>query len=241
MTDIRARAIIAVFGGDDRDAVAIAKKMGGIIAQKGHILLTGGTRAGTDSVKHSAIDGVGSSPWVGVDRAKTIDASESDGGFIIQTDLDHKRNYVEACLCDAAIGLKGGDGTLSEVTFALSLQRPVALLGDHWKHDWFLDAPNRLKTLSSMVDRAFSRVGKQPSGKPSLDAVFNERVIRDGLNQLPPYNYLTATNTPEDAVDWIIGSLYASGDKRLAGAFPFIEGYERVAAQYDEWLTKHAI
>jgi hypothetical protein len=92
-----------------------------------------------------------------------------------------------------------------------------------------------------MGDRAFSRVGKQPSGKPSLDAVFNERVIRDGLNHLPPYNYLTSTNTQEDVVDWIIGSLSASGDKRLAGAFPFIEGYERVAAQYDQWLTKHAV
>jgi uncharacterized protein (TIGR00725 family) len=202
MTNIRAKAIIAVFGGDDSDTIVIAEKIGGIIAEKKQILLTGGTRAGTDSVKHSAIAGVGSSLWVGVDRAETVDASESRGGFIIRTDLDHKRNYVEACLCDAAIGLKGGDGTLSEVTFALSLQRPVALLGDHWKCDWPLDAANRAKTLSLMVDRAFSKVGKQLSGKPSLDKVLNEPVIRNGLKQLPPYNYLTATNT-QDVVDWI--------------------------------------
>jgi uncharacterized protein (TIGR00725 family) len=240
MTKLRDKAIIAVFGSKDQESVAIAKEIGGIIARRGQILLTGGTRAGMDSVKHSAIAGVGSSPWIGVGRANSIDAFEPPGGgFIIQSDLGHKRNYLEACLCDAAIGLKGGDGTLSEVTFALSLQRPVALIGDHWKSQWILDdARNRPQTLKQMVERAFGRVGEKSNGKHSLDAVLTPSVILGGLEQLPPYTYFTSTNTPEDVVDWVTNALSASGNKGRAGAFPSIEGYERVAAKYDEYLAR---
>jgi uncharacterized protein (TIGR00725 family) len=125
MSESRTKVIIAVFGGDDPDAVDRARKLGALIAGRSHILLTGGTRPGTNPVRESAILGAGSSPWVGVGRANKIDAAELDRGFVIYTDLGHKRNYLEACLCDAAIGLTGGDGTVSEVTFSLALQRPV--------------------------------------------------------------------------------------------------------------------
>jgi predicted Rossmann-fold nucleotide-binding protein len=41
----------------------------------------------------------------------------------------HRRNYAEACICDGAIAFEGGDGTISEVLFALQLGHPVIVVG----------------------------------------------------------------------------------------------------------------
>ena len=239
MTDKRAKAIIAVFGGEDRDAVATAKKLGAEIARRGQILLTGGSAPGTKYVKDSAIDGVGSSPWVGVERKpKKVAASESGSGLVIYTDLDNKRNYLEACLCDAAIGLKGGDGTISEVTFALALQRPVVLVGDHWKAEGSLDGSTRQAVLASMVQHAFTRVRRTLTGRPDFDALLNEVAIRGGLEQLPPFTYVSSSNPPEDAIDWILKVL---ASRHKAGGFPALAGYRDVAQTYRDWLATHAV
>ncbi len=143
MTNRRTKNIIGVFGGDDAKAVTFAKRLGTIIADRKQILLTGGKGTGTKTVKDSAIDGVGSSPWRGVDRPKMIPENagcyENGAGFVIVSDLDHKWNYLEAALCDAAIGLEGKEGTYSEVVCALSLRRPVALIGNSWDEKWPVD------------------------------------------------------------------------------------------------------
>jgi SLOG cluster4 family len=209
-----------------------------VIAARGAIVLTGGTHAGEDAVKNSAIAGAGSSPWIGVERSKTISSSIFDSGFVINSDLDHKRNYLEACLCDAAIGLKGGDGTLSEVTFSLSLGRPVAFVGDDWKEQCCLEGTNSLQVLSSMVNRSFNRVLRTLSGKPSLDKILNEQVIREGLNHLPAYKYFSFKNNPEDILEWILQEL--SG-RTLEGRFPAIQGYDSVANAYENWLCEHGM
>jgi hypothetical protein len=122
MTVKRIKRIIAVFGGSkDADVLACAEELGRTIAEENQILLTGGTRPARDAVKNSAICGAGSSPWVGVDRASPGNtdwstAPEPGFGFLVRSDLDHKRNYLEACMCDAAIGLQGGIGTESRRT-----------------------------------------------------------------------------------------------------------------------------
>ncbi len=238
MSGARTKAIIAIFGGNDDDAVNRAKALGGLLAKRFHILLTGGTKPGSQSVKESAIAGVGPSSWIGVERADRIDTAKPGNGFIIYTDLGHKRNYLEACLCDAAIGLSGGDGTVSEVTFSLALQRPVVFVGDDWKRDGSLDDSGRATVLKSMVSRTFNRVGRTPSGKPDFDALVNESVIQQALTQLPPYIYLDSSKSSEDAVNWIEDILKT---RKKAGHFPILEDYKPVISEFDAWLSTHAI
>src|SRR5262245_18631791 len=115
----RTKAIIAVFGSGETASLPLAEEIGFIIAKRKQILLTGGREPGEKPVKKRAIKGLlradSSWPWIGVDRGASSPAPLSFGsGFVIDTDLGHRRNYLEACLCDAAIGLKGGDGTSSE-------------------------------------------------------------------------------------------------------------------------------
>jgi uncharacterized protein (TIGR00725 family) len=239
MNENRRKAIIAVFGGSvDPNAIKKAREIGAVLAERHHILLTGATEAGMDAVSRAAILGAGDGLRIGVNRSGNIDAAAQGSEFVISTDLKHKRNYLEACLCDAAIGLHGEDGTVSEVTFSLAVQRPVVFLGDHWIEEGALAGANRAAVLDLWIERAFRRVGIEPVGRPYLDECVNPIAIRAALAQLPQYTYLASTAAPEDAVDWIEGVLQLIG---RGGYFPPIEGYERVAEEYEEWLWEHAV
>jgi uncharacterized protein (TIGR00725 family) len=245
MTNSRAKAIIAVFGGDDAKAVAFAKRLGAAIADRKQILLTGGKEAGPEAVKDSAIDGVGLSPWIGVDRPRPRpekdDCYEKGAGFVIVSDLDHKRNYLEAALCDAAIGLTGEEGTYSEVVFALSLHRPVALVGNGWKKKWPVDPQ---KGPEAAASAAMNKVRKVADDRPLLQKLLNEEAILLGLKGLPAdcCRYFGSEDDvkPEDVVDWILASLKLGNNLELAGDFPVIDGDERVKNHYKMWLAEHA-
>jgi hypothetical protein len=217
-------------------------------------LLTGGTGPARDAVKNAAILGAhcaGSSPWIGVDRRNPkkegpgVIWSRGPGrGFLIRSDLNHKRNYLEALMCDAAIGLKGGkrEGTLSEVTSALSLHRPVAFVGEYWK-GWYdqlrADPPQAKDSLVSRTVNKFKSVDNNSNN--ALDPCLTEEAICDRLASLlqSHYKYFDPHATPEDVVGWIISVLPAEG---FVGNFPVIDGHEAAAHEYNEkWLPEQEV
>ena len=234
----RNKPIIGVFGGnDDATSLERAKALGAEIASKCLILLTGGIGPQDSGVKGAAICGAKNSLWIGVDRTGTVRASEQPSGLVISTDLGHKRNYLEACLCDAAVCLHGGDATVSEVTFALSLQRPVAFWDDAWANELSLDGHGHAEALHSMINRTFRRVQEIPTGKPRFDALVNRNVLTDRLASLPPYKFFAASATPSEVLEWLTTTLTPQG---LHGCFPAIEGYDDVAPKYEAWLDRNA-
>lgn len=232
----RSKAIIAVFGSTDQPAVELARALGAAIANRGQIVLSGGTDKGAGTVRGSAIEGTGSSPWVGVNQKGPIGGYPEHHGFVIDTNLGHKRNYLEAHLCDAAIGLAGGDGTKSEVLFALSLGRPVALVGDGWQDDgWDLDADPQT-AIDDLILAASRRVGWGAPGIVGLDDRLHEISVRAGLRDMGRHRFFpsdVAGRLVDSVLTWILDSI-ESGPGR-AGSFPEIEGYEKVKATYDEW------
>ena len=223
----RSKAIIAVFG--SKSGLELAEGIGSKIAKEHGITLTGGNGKGGENVKERAIVGASSNPWIGVERKPPQrKASPLRSGIVIYTDLDHRRNYLEACLCDAAIGIKGGPGTTSEVLFALSLRRPVALVGE-WGD------PRKPDVLNQMIAESFQRVGKPPSGRPDLDELLNEGAVRNGLSFFPAFKRFDLSDSARNLVDWILKQV-SSGP--LLGNFPRLKDYENVAADYFEWLDK---
>ena len=148
--------IIAVFGSTVEETLELAKLIGVEIARQNGILLTGGEGIPEDAVKEWAITGAESvrsasclGAWIGVPRDKSkriFVPNPNDLSGKIYTGLNHKRNYIEAWLCDAAIALEGGEGTRSEITFCLSLQKPVVRIGN-WKTKYPLDQPETLSLL----------------------------------------------------------------------------------------------
>jgi hypothetical protein len=52
------------------------------------------------------------------------------GGFVVTPGWDDRRNFVEACLCDAAIAIEAiTEGTASETLFCVYLGRPAVVVG----------------------------------------------------------------------------------------------------------------
>ena len=230
-----ARPVIAVFGGSHPSTrvKAFARKLGRAIGDRG-IVLTGGTGPDPDSVKGRAIQGAvdRSCPWVGVaPRAGQADACPHlDNGLVIYVDLGHKRNYLEACICDAAIGLKGDKGTPSELASALSLHRPVAFVGSHWRRGFDLDA-DRKGALNSMANAADDRF------KTENPSPLDGRIARipAGLNhvQAADYEYFDSRATAEDVLDWITRAVFLKGHQ---GKFPSVNEFRGIATKYRTWL-----
>jgi hypothetical protein len=138
--------VFGVFGANEpSDAELVAARLlGAAVNARGAVLLTGGDGSDPDTVKDAAIDAVilagaeDSQPtWIGV--ANTEDASRPvwHGGssVVIQPGLAHRRNFLEACLCDVAVAIGASScGTASEALFCLYLHRPLIILGDS-SHD----------------------------------------------------------------------------------------------------------
>jgi predicted Rossmann-fold nucleotide-binding protein len=238
---VRAKRIIAVFG-SSRNApepvLACAEELGCTIVAAEQILLTGGTRPATDSVKGRAIQGACGSPWVGVrqrGRPGAQPSEECEPGFVVSTGLGDKRNYLEATMCDAAIALPGREGTLSEVTCSLSLGRPVAFVGE-WREECDLDAADRAAVLARIVERT-ERLFAEAEGSDVIDRSIVPPVIRGGLDCLPAYDYFDLC-AAQDAVRWI--QTVKPDAAAFAGHFPPIPGFGDAAREYERWLEEDA-
>jgi uncharacterized protein (TIGR00725 family) len=241
--------IIAVFGSTVEETLALATLIGSAIVKRRGILLTGGVSSNGNAVKERAIAGAKAArsetclgSWIGVARDATKPSfAPSESSCVIHTDLGHKRNFLEACLCDAAIALEGGKGTRSEVTFCLSLQKPVVLIGK-WKAEYPLNKP---ETLEKLVDKAFNLVGRGPSGNSTLDELLNEKRILTNLqvaplvcNDYPMPKKPDQPKVAEDAVGDAFSFLEQFRETGFKGIFPGIKGYENVKADYDSWLRR---
>ncbi|NKK70072.1 hypothetical protein GFM13_06635 [Rhizobium leguminosarum bv. viciae] len=201
--------IVAVFG--SKDFRSHAASLGGQIARAGAILLTGGDGRDDGSVKNAAISGAKAAGgrWIGVHRHTRDDGlldptlKRQKTGLILRPGLGHRRNFLEACLCDVAIALKGGKGTVSEVAACVFLSRPVILVAwdDHIEADfvWLI-----ADEYAPKIDALEEKMGQLASA-----------VLRDdGMIRLP-------AETP--AVEIVKMALSLVGMKR-PGRFPTFLG-----------------
>lgn len=165
-----APALIAVFGSNrpsDNEPEA-ARLFGRAIARQGAIVLTGGTWINpATQIKDIAIVAAGESNttadapvWIGVaNEPSPAPWIESHRGGVLTPGGNHERNFVEACLCHAAIAIGASDGTSSEAIFALYLNRPVALV----------NVPNtagREATMRTLKTAAINRINSTEHGDP---------------------------------------------------------------------------
>jgi predicted Rossmann-fold nucleotide-binding protein len=245
--------VIAVFGGTadsepspsgkDTDPCrgevkACAKQLGSAItAEDRHVLLTGGNGPKDKGAKGCAIAGAVPNRWVGVLKEPPGPGEpmgEKEGGLVIPTGLKHKRNYLEASMIDAAVALPGGDGTVSEVTSALSLKRPVAFVGN-WAEYNLKESESesdRSAVLDKMVKTTLDLFKRQPANA-GIDERLTKEVLRRALDSLPPCEYFKLCDA-QKVVEWIESHVPRPGldlfeDLRIAGL-------EKAARCYEDWL-----
>ena len=139
--------LVGVFGANDpsEDERFAARLIGAAVRARGAVLLTGGDGSDPDTVKDAAIDaanrgGTGDSPpiWMGVANTEVAGppAWHGESSVVVKPGWGHRRNFVEACLCDVAVALGASSaGTASEALFCLYLGRPLVILGDASRDD----------------------------------------------------------------------------------------------------------
>jgi uncharacterized protein (TIGR00725 family) len=251
-TTPRTIPIIAVFGGSEPHTLQLAQWIGCEVARQKCILLAGGEGKHEEAVKDKAIDGAEEAngeglfaPWIGVARdndPQDSEPSEDSRYFVIHPGFDHKRNYIEACLCDAAIALEGGKGTASEVTFCLSLQKPVVLVGNTWEQDYPLAGSEKDKTLDKLVETAFRRVGTDSSRNSTLDQLLTKETIRQHLAQsLPAYKYYSIPPNADEPVEakQIVEHIRSLLSQiKLMGEFPPLQDYEAMKDKYNRFIAE---
>lgn len=194
-----AAPVLAVFGRNRATEyeLQVARKFGERIALAGAVLLTGGTGTGAREIKEQAIEGAiaADGAWIGVENSHAPAVPRRvRGGIVVSPGVGHRRNYVGAALCDAAVALSGEDGTASEIVFALALRRPTVLYG--WTPTEDLRAAAHRKVPATggpaLLDRLIASAYAQPLTvpEPTSDDVTVEQVVASLLDH--PHQPMTS-------------------------------------------------
>jgi uncharacterized protein (TIGR00725 family) len=118
---------IAVVGGGEcsSEVKEMARSLGRLLAQRGHILLCGGLGGVMEAVCCGARDAggltVGIVPGDGWEANRCV-------GITIATGMGHARNVIIVKSADAIVALPGEHGTLSEIALALKMGKRVISL-----------------------------------------------------------------------------------------------------------------
>lgn len=148
---------VSVFGGsqpkEGSAAYAEAQELGKLLAQRGHIVLTGGYVGTMEAVSRGAAEAGGHVIGVTcseIERWRAIIANHwVKEEWKKETLIERLQALIENC--DAALALPGGPGTLTEISLTWNLmiigvlhRRPLILIGNGWQ---------------SVFDRVFQKLG----------------------------------------------------------------------------------
>jgi hypothetical protein len=122
--------IIGVMGGGnaDFDTLAKAEKLGGLIAEKGWILLNGGRCVGImEATAKGAFEKGGIT--VGILPDSGTEGASQYIRIPIVTGMGHARNTINILSSDVVVACPGGAGTLSEIALSVKCGKPLILFG----------------------------------------------------------------------------------------------------------------
>ncbi|HSQ29448.1 MAG TPA: hypothetical protein VLN49_06355 [Gemmatimonadaceae bacterium] len=147
---------VAVVGPGDSasvDVIADATEVGGLIAQRGWITLTGGRSVG---VMAAAAAGARAAGGLAIGLLPGSDRSDAapDLAVALPTGLGEARNAVLVTAADAVIACGANPGTASEIALALKANKPIVLVKP---------SPTTAAFFSSIAGDAPFRVAHTPA------------------------------------------------------------------------------
>jgi|SRR5580658_4371528 uncharacterized protein (TIGR00725 family) len=127
---------VAVVGpGDDAgpEKMATARRVGGLLAEHGVILVCGGLTG----VMAAGCEGAASQGGltVGLLPGRNRSAGNAHLSVVLPTGLGELRNGLIVAACDAVIAIGGRRGTLSEIALAARTGKPVIAMDGWTVHD----------------------------------------------------------------------------------------------------------
>ena len=206
--------VVAIYGGGDNSLPEAAERVGRLIAEKTNwIVFTGASWPDrrSSAVKHRALVGPHDlgRPWMGLPQAKDqLSDTPDPKGFVFKTPLGHKRNYLEALLCDGAFAFPGGSGTLSEAVATLCLGKPVILIGDQ---QWSGVGPGPDGRLTAerkarWIKETHKKFASEPT-MPAIDALIERDITVENLNDVERRLGVMSETELQGALDKLAGLL----------------------------------
>jgi uncharacterized protein (TIGR00725 family) len=142
------KAKIAVFGGRTvgKDLYADAVEIGRLMAEENWLVFCGGGTGVMEAVARGVKEGGGI--CIGILKGTNLKEGNPYLTLPIKTGLGVARNALLAYNCDAAVAIDGQYGTLSEIAYAMQLNKPV--IG---YKSWSVPKLESVKTPSIVIKR----------------------------------------------------------------------------------------
>lgn len=137
---------ISIFGGRDiTDSIYDdAYELGKLLANEGYLVYCGGGNGVMEAVSKGVNESGGT--IVGVLKGDTLEEMNDYISIPLATNMGITRNALLAYNCDVAVAVSGKYGTLSEIAFAMQLEKPVIGL-----HSWNLENLKNVNTPNEVI------------------------------------------------------------------------------------------
>jgi uncharacterized protein (TIGR00725 family) len=139
--------------GSGSEHEARAEEVGRLLAERGCTVVTGGLGEVMAAAARGAKSAGGTT--IGILPGESRSTANEWIDHAVVTGLGHARNFAVAASGDGVIAVGGSWGTLSEIAFAMRLDRPVVILEPGWQ----LEGVDRAGTPAEAVELVLSRVG----------------------------------------------------------------------------------
>ena len=139
--------------GSGSEHEARAEEVGRLLAERGCTVVTGGLGEVMAAAARGAKSAGGTT--IGILPGESRSTANEWIDHAVVTGLGHARNFAVAASGDGVIAVGGSWGTLSEIAFAMRLDRPVVILEPGWQ----LEGVDRAGTPAEAVELVLSRAG----------------------------------------------------------------------------------
>lgn len=143
---------VAGAGSCDEQVAAIARRVGQLIAEKGAVLVCGGLGGVMEAAAAGASEKGGHT--IGLLPGSSRHEANPYIKIPIVTGLGHARNAVLAQTAQGLVAVDGEYGTLSEISMALKMGKPVVALGK-WGA---LEGVQSANTPEEAVETVFAQI-----------------------------------------------------------------------------------
>ena len=127
-----------------------AETVGGLLAERGATVVTGGLGEVMAAAARGAKSAGGTT--IGILPGETRADANPWLDHVVVTGIGHGRNLAVVASGDAVIAVGGRYGTLAEIGFALTLGRPVVVLEPGWQ----VEGTQRARTPAEAVEFALA-------------------------------------------------------------------------------------
>ena len=144
-------ARISVFGGRkiSKESYSSAYNLGMLLSANKYLVYCGGGEGVMEAVAKGVKEGGGQ--CIGILKGISTDEMNSYIDIPIATNMGITRNALLAYSCDAAVAISGQYGTLSEIAYALQLEKTVIGLGT-WEIDGVINASDEKEIINKLND-----------------------------------------------------------------------------------------